>query len=111
MSKLFYDHLISFEDLEEIMRGHELDFEEKEELHQLVDEMIHHRILGCILDHLPQNHHEEFLERFHQAPYDETLIIFLQEKTPKEVDIEKKIKEEVEKLKSELLLEIKRKKH
>lgn len=109
MSKLFYDRLISFEDFEEALREQEIDHEEKAELQQLVDEMIHHRVLGCILDHLPREHHQEFLNRFHRAPHDETLIIFLQEKTPSNIDIEKKIRKEVAKLKKELLIEIKKK--
>lgn len=108
MSKLFYDHLINLEDLEEAMREHALEPEEKEELHQLIDEMIHHRVLGCILDQLPREHHEEFLNRFHNAPHDTRIVVFLQIKTPKEVDIEEKILEEVQKLKQELLEEIKR---
>lgn len=110
MSKIFYDYLIIFEELEDVIRSEEVEPEEREEIHQLIDEMIHHRVLGCILDHLPREHHEEFLERFHETPYDEGLIQYLQEKTPEEVDIEAKIKEEVAKLKQELLEEIKKKK-
>lgn len=106
MSKIFYDHLIIIEEVEGVLRG--VEPEEKEELHRLIDEMIHHRVLGCILDHLPRKHHEEFLDRFHQAPYDESLINYLQLKTAKEIDIEAKIKEEVGKLKKELLAEIKK---
>lgn len=109
MSKLFYDHLIIIEELEGILRDVE-EPEEKEELHRLVDEIVHHRVLGCILDYLPRVHHEEFLDRFHKAPYDESLINYLQEKTAKEIDIEEKIKEEVGKLKKELLAEIKKRK-
>ena len=110
MSKIFYDHLIIFEEIDNALKGEGLESEERDELHQLIDEMIHHRVLGCILDHLPREHHEEFLERFHQTPYDEGLIQYLQEKTPKDLDIEEKIKEAVEQLKQELLLELKKKK-
>ncbi len=110
MSKIFYDHLIIFEEIDNALKGEGLEPEERDELHQLIDEMIHHRVLGCILDHLPREHHEEFLERFHQTPYDEGLIQYLQEKTPKDLDIEEKIKEAAEQLKQELLLELKKKK-
>lgn len=110
MAKLFYDHLIVLEEVENALKSEKLDSEEREELHQLIDEIIHHRVLGCILDHLPREHHEEFLDRLHQAPYDESLIGYLQEKTPSEVDMEEEIKEEVGKLKEELLVEIKKKK-
>lgn len=108
MSRIFYDHLIVIEDLEDVVKGDSP--EEREELHQLIDEMIHHRVLGCILDQLPRENHEEFLEKFHAAPYDESLVDYLQEKTPKNVDIEEKIKEEVAKLKKELIRELKLKK-
>lgn len=108
MSKIFYDHLIVIEELEGVVKRAQTH-EEREELHRLVDEMIHHRVLGCILDHLPREHHEEFLEKFHAAPYDDSLIGYLQEKTPQEIDIEQKIREEVAKLKKELLKEIKKK--
>lgn len=107
MSHLFYDHLIIIDDLEGITKDAETS-EEREELNRLVDEMIHHRVLGCILDQLPREHHEEFLEKFHAAPYDSSLVDYLQEKTPKEVDIEKKIREEVAKLKKELLKDLKK---
>ncbi|MBI3289872.1 hypothetical protein HYZ78_00575 [Candidatus Microgenomates bacterium] len=107
MSKIFYDHLIIIEDLEGVVKSD--SHEEREELHQLIDEMIHHRVLGCILDHLPRVHHEEFLEKFHEKPYDESLVNYLQEKTPQDVDIEEKIKEEVAKLKKELLKDLKKK--
>ena len=107
MSKIFYDHLIIIEDLEDVVKSHE-EPEEREEMHRLIDEMIHHRVLGCILDQLPREYHEEFLEKFHAAPYDESLVNYLQEKTPQEVDIEEKIREEVAKLKKELLKEIKK---
>lgn len=107
MSRLFWDHLVELGKIEEILREQGLEHEEKEELHALVDEMISHRILGCVLDHLPREHHEEFLNRFHTAPHDARIIIFLQIKTPKEIDIEEKIREEVQKLKQELLEELK----
>lgn len=107
MSHIFYDHLIIIEDLEDVVKTEEP--EDREEMHRLIDEMIHHRVLGCILDQLPREHHVEFLERFHAAPYDQSLVSYLQEKTPQEIDIEEKIKEEVTKLKKELLKELKKK--
>lgn len=106
MSKLFYDHLIEIDELEDLIRAQEVESEEKEELYHLVDEMIHHRVLGCILDHLPKEHHEEFLTRFHSAPNDMRIIVFIQIKTPREIDMEEKIREEIQKLKKELLEEL-----
>ena len=105
MSKIFYDNLIILEEVEtEIKKAAETS-EEKEELWHLVDEIIHHRVLGCILDKLPGEYHGEFLEKFHKTPHDESLIIFLKEKSGE--DIEDLIRKEIENLNSELLREIK----
>ena len=110
MAHVFYDHLLELEEIEELIKGHSGEPEEREELNKIVDETVHHRVLGCILQHLPREHHEDFLERFHAAPHDPTIIVFLQEKTPSDVDIEQKIKEAVKELKKELLSDLKKKK-
>jgi hypothetical protein len=101
---LFYDHLIIFEDFESEIKDVVETSEEKEELWQLVDEIIHHTVLDCILDRLPEEHHHDFLCMFHKCPYDETLLDFLNELI--EESIESVITEEVDSLKKELLLEI-----
>ena|SRR3989344_9122819 len=109
MSKLFFDHLIILEDLETEIKEVAESPEEKEELWQLIDEILHHRILGCILDSLPAEHHHNFLEMFHQSPHDERIIHFLNKKI--EGDIEKLIEKEVADIKNELLADIKGKKN
>jgi len=74
MSKIFYDHLLDLKQLDrEIQKVVSTD-DEKEELWQLVDEIIHHKAMGCILDNLPRANHEEFLEMFHKAPHDEEYL-------------------------------------
>ena len=104
MSKLFFDKLIAFEEVEKVIKKHSTSKEEREELWQLVDEMIHHRVLGCVLDKLPANHHQEFLEKFHQSPHDESLIGYLTEKIGE--NAEELIKQEIGSLAYELLQEI-----
>ncbi len=104
MSKLFYDHLIIFEDLESEIKDVFETSEEREELWQLVDEIIHHRILGCIFDCLPDEHHHHFLTLFHETPYDCELIHFVSELA--ETNIEDVISEELSKLQKELLQEM-----
>lgn len=108
MSKLFYDHLIVIEDLEDEIKRLGLEPEEREEIQQLIDELVHHRVLGCVLDRLPKRHHRHFLDSFHQAPYDEAHLIWLAEKI--EGDVEKVIKEEIQSLKKEILEDIKQSK-
>ncbi len=103
MSKVFYDQLIALEEIERKIQLTSLSPSEKETLWRIIDEIIHHRILGCVLDNLPVHHHHDFLTRFHQAPSDEKLILYLSERTGK--DAEKLIKEEITSLTKELLEE------
>lgn len=78
---LFYDHLITLEDLERELKDVVETPEEREELWHLIDEIIHHRVLHCVLDHLPHDHHETFLTRFHDCPHDHTLLPFINDLT------------------------------
>jgi len=104
MSRIFYDYLISLEKIEiEIKKTVELP-EEREELWQIVDEILHHRIISVILDKLPQEHHLEFLENFHSAPHAESHINYLSERVVE--DIEELIKKEAEKLTNEIIEEV-----
>ena len=106
MSKLFFDHLVEFEEIEKQIKKVAKTPEEREELWGLVDEIIHHKVIGCILDKLPRQHHEEFLELFHKSPHDEELLFgYLRKKVGD--NIESLIKQEIGGLASELLEEIK----
>lgn len=105
MSRIFYDRFIILEEIEVELDNLGLEAEERQELDQLIDEMIHHRVLDRILTHLPKKHHTEFLEQFHKAPYDEGLIDYLNEKV--ERSVEEHIREEMEKLKKDILEDIK----
>ncbi|OGM11917.1 hypothetical protein A2Z22_01645 [Candidatus Woesebacteria bacterium RBG_16_34_12] len=104
MSKIFYDHLIVLEDLEKELRDLVETYEEREELWQLIDEIIHHRVLGCILVNLPSKHHEVFITRFCGAPHDETLLQFVNELV--ENDIEEVISKELQQLQEEIVEEM-----
>lgn len=106
MSKLFFDKFIEFEEIEIELKGAGLPLEEKREIERLIDEMVHHRVLDRLLTHLPREHHEEFLKKFHQAPFDESLIAYLDEKI--EDSVEKHIKDEMAKVKEEILEDIKK---
>lgn len=105
MSKLFYDHLIVFEEIEVELDQLKLDREEREEVEKLIDELIHHRVLDRILTYLPRHHHAEFLTKFHAAPYDHKLLSYLDARI--EASVEEHVKDEVEKLKEEILQDIK----
>jgi len=106
MSKLFYDHLISLDKLGVEIKGIVETPEEREELWRVVDEIVHHKVLGCVLDRLPQEYHDEFLTKFHEAPYDEGIIVFIDDKLDVEDSIEEVIKSELAKLANEILQEL-----
>ncbi|MEK7111757.1 MAG: hypothetical protein AAB875_00355 [Patescibacteria group bacterium] len=104
MSKLFFDHLLVYEEVEKGIDKIAKTHEERDELWKIVDELVHHRALGFILDKLPRAHHEEFLEKFHQSPQDEALFAYLKEKIGD--NIEELLRQELGNLAYELLEEI-----
>lgn len=105
MSKIFYDRYLDFEEIEIEIKNLNLSSEEKEEINHLIDETIHHRVLERVLTHLPLEHHADFLDKFHQAPYDETLIKYINDRVEQSVEVH--IKDEMEKIKQEILKDIK----
>ncbi len=102
MSTLFFDHLIVLNSLDKKIKKHSGSNEEMQELWMYVEELIHHKVMGCCLENLPDEHHGEFLEIFHKRPYDKEIINYLNSRIGK--DVEKLIKLEIKKLSKELLL-------
>jgi hypothetical protein len=106
MSKLYYDHLIAYEDIEIEISKISQSREEKEELWQIVDEMIHHKVLDLVLSKLPKDKHQEFMEKFVSAPHDEGLFDYLNDKIGD--DVEKLVKKELDELAKEILKDLKK---
>ena len=104
MSKVFYDHLIELDDLRSEIDVYTSSLEEKEELWQLVDEIIHHRILHLILDNLDHKDHTEFIEFYHKCPHDEVIVVFIKERIGDKY--EEIIKNEAKKISDEIMKEI-----
>lgn len=102
MSILFYDHLTIIDGLDKKIKKLASSNDEMQELWTYVEELIHHRVLECCLGNLPEEHHKEFLEKFHKAPHDTGLLEYLNQKIGK--DVEKLIKTEIKKLSKELVL-------
>ncbi len=102
MSILFYDKLIALNGLDKKIKKLTSSNDEMQELWIYVEELIHHKVLECCLGNLPEEHHKEFLEKFHKSPHDEGLLGYLNNKIGK--DVEKLIKTEIKKLSKELLL-------
>ena len=106
MSKLFFDHLIDLKEIDSEIKKVAKTTEEREEMWQIVDEMVHHKVMGCILDRLPQTSHEEFLTLFHGSPHDSDLIFEYLKKRIGD-NIEELIRQEIGTLGSDLLEDIK----
>lgn len=98
MRPIFYDNFVDIDDLmTKLSSG--LSHLEQEEIHELVEEILHQRILEIILHDLPIEHHENFLLRFYQNPNDHHLFLFLKSHSPQ---IEDKIREVVIVVKNEI---------
>lgn len=108
MSKVFFDYLIVLDDVNSVIHESAQTNEEKQELWNLVDNLVNHKVMETILDNLPAEKRNVFLERFSLTPHDEAIIHYLQENIKD--DIEEIIKAEIEKLKKEILAEISKKK-
>ena len=105
MSKLFFDHLLVLSEVETFIKKNASSKEDKEEQWRLVDEIVTHKVVEKVLDRLPRDNHEEFLEIFHKCPHDEVYIFeYLNEKTGK--DMEGELRKELEEVGKEILREI-----
>lgn len=93
MSKIFYDELLDLSDVEKYINKVSTTPEEKEELWAIVDELVHHKVFGCILEKLHPDFHEEFIDMFKSNPYDESIIQYLDEKI--ENDVEELIRNQI----------------
>lgn len=101
MSKVFYDHLLEFDKLEKELKKHVKSSEEREEIYGIIDEIVHHRVVGCILDRLPKDHHKEFIRKFSDKPHDTNLFLYLKDKITD--DVEHFLREEIYIIGEELL--------
>lgn len=101
MSKLFYDHLVDFNQLEKLIKKHVKDEETRHEIYHLIDEIMHHRVVGCILDKLPKDHHREFLGHVKDRAHDKSVLEYLKERLAE--DVEEFIRHEVYTLGTELV--------
>lgn len=101
MSKLFYDHLINLKEVDREIKKVTSFHDEKVELWKIVDEIVHHKIIGCVFDNLPKEYHGRFIEKMKRNPFDDELLPFLAEKIKD--DIVLLIKYEAKKIEAEFL--------
>lgn len=101
MSTIFYDHLLNMHELETLVKKHVKKESDRIAIYQQIDEIVHHRVIGCILDKLPKEHHKEFLTKLTESPHDRSLLAYLVERIG--TDIEEFIRAEAYLLGHELL--------
>lgn len=104
MSRVFYDHLIDMKSLEKEIKKISSNVEEKHEIWSLIDEIIHHKVLHCVLDNLEKKHHKKFLVKLHESPHDEDILKYLQKKI--KIDIEEFIIQELKSIEHEILKDL-----
>lgn len=102
--KLFIDDIITSEEIINELNAHDIEPEEKAELVELVDEMLVHHALNIILNHLPKEHHSEFVQLVISDPSSSVIVEFIQSKTS--VDIIEQLKTHTSKLKQDIKNEI-----
>lgn len=104
MSKLFYDHLIPIEKVLVVLDEYEVSPDERTEILSIIDETVHHHVLDVIFTHLPNEHHEEFLELLASSPQHERLFQYIHEKSY--TDVENHVSHVVSGLLADLIQEI-----
>jgi hypothetical protein len=106
--KTFFHHLTLVDDIYTELDGFEMDPEDKTEIVELIHQIVHHHSLNVILNHLPREYHEVFLTSFKENPEDDKHWQLLRSQIKE--DLEAAIKTQAEKIKKEILLEVKRSK-
>ncbi|MBX4205761.1 hypothetical protein KW795_01045 [Candidatus Microgenomates bacterium] len=101
MSQIFWDQYLDLDDINREIIQISSSTDERDELSQIVDGIIHHRLMSCILGNLEEADHEEFLLMFAKAPHDQNLTEFLKDRIKS--DFVQLIKLEVEKIRQEIL--------
>ncbi len=93
MSLLFYDRWLDLERLERKVKKCVGKNEDFAEICQIIDEIIHHRIILSILKVLPQEHHRDFALLIAKNPAGDEILDFLKDKAKE--DIMKVVKEAI----------------
>lgn len=101
MSKLFYDHLISIKKFEKEVSKRSFSSGEKDELWKLVDQFVGNKVVSVVLKNLPLYCHEEFMLMLQEKPNNTEIIVYINEKSGK--NIEDEIKNEIKDLEMELV--------
>lgn len=73
--KVFYSHLlVKYGELTATVESLEISRSEKSKALELINQTIHHEVIGAILDHIDERHHRKILTRIAAAPDDPTVL-------------------------------------
>ncbi|KKR44881.1 MAG: hypothetical protein UU51_C0004G0018 [Microgenomates group bacterium GW2011_GWC1_41_20] len=105
MSKLFFDNIIMFEEVDKAIKNVASSTEELNELRDIVDGIVNHKVVEKVLDKLPKEHHEGFLALFHKCPHDEvTIFEYINQKSGR--DIREELENDLKSISSDILHEL-----
>lgn len=102
-AKPFYHQWVKTERIYCHVQKAGLKKQEEEEIWSLIEETIHMRAIDAVLEKLPANKHEEFLEKFHREPDDLKLMAYLRHHI---ADVEKHLEATFSKLEREILKDL-----
>ena len=102
----FYDSLVILDEITSELDAYDLPLEERAEILGLIHHTTHQHLLNVILNHLPQEHHENFLTKFQATPADPELLAFLKKEI--KANIVSEIKIQAARIKKEIMDEIKK---
>jgi len=104
MSQLFFDHLILVDEVATQLDEFDLDPEDRTELLSLIDQTLHHHTLNVIFNLLPAEKHADFVNMYKAGPADKKLLAYLKKEIKADVEVE--IRKQAERVKREILTEI-----
>ena len=88
MTKIFYWHLVELDPVKTELTNRGVGEKDLREILVHIEEIIHHRTLSLIFDHLPSDHHKEFSLRLAKNPSGQEIWDFLYQKTQKDLNSE-----------------------
>ncbi|GEM_PF-1298084 len=103
VGKPFYYRWLAGERIYRHIRKAGLKEEEEREILTLIEETVHTQALSAVLEKLPAQKHEEFLEKFREKPDDLKLIDYLQGQVE---DIETHLKKVFKNLEEEIIKDV-----
>lgn len=104
MATVFYDHMIDWQKLIDELDRLEIGGEERQEILEHSEHVIHTEVLLVFAAHLPNDHHHEFLERFAAAPHDMSHLEFLA--AHGSGDVSQKVKKRTEEVIAEIIADL-----